>query len=203
MTPRWIKNNARFDFIEKDQVHASEVALSIPSDTSKNENIFRVPLLGKNKVGSDDDITVRIVVGLVLPEPAQPRDPLAFMVSDGRHAVGIRLQDPRDYGTIGPYVGVEGRPGRTLQDITSESPPTSIRTGTRNNPDQFEIVIKPTQYWGSAYCALDGGNKLCVAYSSTLDVNEGVLLDVYRYEANETYTLNYIEVWIYRDSPLP
>ena len=199
MTPNWLDKNAEFNC--KREV-VDDVRLTIGTDGRKYENIFKLSLIPAGFLKRKEDITVRMLVGIELPEPKpqpQPPDPLAFMLSDGSKAIGIQLRDPtRDYGTKGPYIGIEGNPGRGLDSVT-EMAQGVVTTTSRLNPDQFEIVIKPTQFWGSAYCAIDTGHKLCVTYFKELDLSKEIKLDLYRDEPNEVYSINYIELWIYRD----
>lgn len=95
MTPNWLRDNATFNC----ETEGNDVRLTIKADTRKYENIFKVPLLASGFVPRGEDLTVRMHVGVELPEPAAPnRDPMAYMMSDGDYAVGIQLRDPaRDY----------------------------------------------------------------------------------------------------------
>eukprot|EP00118_Oscarella_pearsei_P023322 m.278737 g.278737 ORF g.278737 m.278737 type:complete len:61 (+) comp40611_c0_seq115:272-454(+) len=58
---------------------------------------------------------------------------MAFMVSDGDFAVGIQLRDPaRDYQVQGPYIGIQGEPGRSL-DPDAPMGGQLVRTSARIN----------------------------------------------------------------------
>ena len=197
MTPAWIRDNAKPQHITKD---GNDVRLTIPSDTRQYENIFKVELLPKDILDKREDITVRMLIGAEVPNPTGS---MAFMVSDGDEdwAVGIQLRDPKqDYTVQGPYIGLEGRPGFVLTNVDDGSAQL-IKTKSTNYPDQFEMVIKPSERWGSAFCPIDDGHKICGLYARTLNLNSGIFLDVYRDQPEEVYVLNYIEVWIYKDSP--
>ena len=196
MTPTWLDKNAEFNC--KHEVE-DDVRLTIGTDGRKYENILKLSLIPAGNLKPTEDITVRMLVGIELPEQTSKPDPLAIMLSDGSKAIGIQLRDPtRDYRTKGPYIGIEGIPGRGL-DSVREMAQGVVTTTSRLNPDQFEIVIKPTQFWGSAFCAIDTGHKLCVTYFKDLDLSKEIKLDLYRDEPNEVYSINYIELWIYRD----
>ncbi|XP_065838777.1 uncharacterized protein [Oscarella lobularis] len=200
MTPNWLDQNATFNC----QRTVQDLELQISTDSSKYENIFKVPLLKRGVLKSgQSDVTIRIKVGIVLPEPARPRrDPILFMASDGnKFAMGFQLRNPSesDYTTKGPYYGVDGEPGRILRNYAKRS--TDVPVRERVNPDQFEILLKPSDYWGSIYSALDGGHKLNTTFASTLNLSNGLWLDVYRVDVVETYIINYVEVTVYEDSP--
>ena len=202
MTPTWLGDNAEFN-----RNLAKEVAdthITIPKDTSKYESIFKVPLL-PGGVMKKEDITVRMLIGVALPDSGSKRDSMSFMISDGNRAIGFQLRDPPQYYQEGPYIGIEGEPGRTLTDVSLKSPPEGTKYwyyySSRKNPDQFEMVFKPREYWGSAFCCVDQGHKYCTFYDRDLDISKGLSLETYREDPNDTYVLNYIEVWIYEDSP--
>ena len=69
----------------------------------------------------DADITVKMKVGVILPEPQEPRDRMSYMISDG-DSIGMQLLDTNhDYSTKGPYKPVEGESQkRKLEVDTSD-----------------------------------------------------------------------------------
>jgi hypothetical protein len=198
MTPTWLGTHATF----RSPYKVQDLRLTIEADTNKFENILKVTLLPDGTLSRDEDVTIKMLVGIELPEPASPnRDPISFMISDGDSAIGFQLQDPaRDYNTKGPYVAIDGEPGRELLSPKLRLSQV-VRSNARTNPDQFEITLKPTEYWGSAYCSIDDGHKVCCQFGRKLKLNQELILDLYRDESHEVYNLNYVEVWIYVDSP--
>ena len=171
------------------------------SPTPDWENIFRVQLIPSGQLKDDDDITVKMKVGVVLPEPQQPRDPMSYMISDGDFSVGIQLLDPsRDYNTLGPYRAVEGDSASAKLRNPNLDVAATISSTSRNNPDQFELSMKPSEMFGSAYCAIDDGHKIVAQYSDTLKLSKGLTFEMYRFKSVERYTINYIEITVYKDS---
>ena len=181
-----------------------DLELQVPADNSDWERIFRMKLAEKDVFEENDDITVKLRVGMILPEPQKPRDPMSYMISDRSFAVGFQIMDPNhDYAKVGPYQAVEGNPKSRLKNaelLTNHNIPT---TTSRVNPDVFEIMIKPSSRWGSVYCAIDDGHKIVAQYSDKLDLSNGLYLETYRYKAEEEYRVNYIEVSIYKDNITP
>ena len=69
----------------------------------------------------DEDITVKMKVGVILSEPQKPRDPMRCMISDGDYAIGMQLLDPNHDYTTGPYkpVGGESQKRKLKVDTTA------------------------------------------------------------------------------------
>ena len=180
------------------------IQLEVPADDSNWERIFRMKLADKDVFKSRDDITVKLRVGMLLPEPQKPKDPMSYMISDKNFAVGFQIMDPNhDYEKYGPYQAVEGEPKPILRNPELLENFNSPTTTSKVNPDVFEIVIKPSSRWGSVYCAIDDGHKIVAQFSDRLDLSNGLYLETYRYQSTEEYRVNYIEVSIYKDSLLP
>ena len=196
MLPNWLRQNAKWN----SPYEGNDLELVIKQDSSDWENIFRVQLIPRGQLKDDDDITVKMKVGVVLPEPQQPRDPMSYMISDGDFSVGIQLLDPNnDYATKGPYRAVEGDSAAKLRNPDVNVAAT-VSTNSRNNPDQFELAFKPGERFGSAYCAIDDGHKIVAQYSKSLELSRGLTFEMYRFKSTERYTINYIEVTVYMDS---
>ena len=79
MLPDWFRKNAEWNSPKE----GNELNLDILPDSSDWENILRVPLIPCGKLSNEEDITVKMKVGVVLPEPQKPRDPMSYMISDG------------------------------------------------------------------------------------------------------------------------
>ncbi|XP_073249301.1 uncharacterized protein [Porites lutea] len=198
MLPNWLRDSDKIEWNCPNE--GNDLELVIKEDSIDWENIFRVPLIPNGVLDDKADITVKMKVGVLLPEPQQPRDPMSYMISDGDYSIGIQLLDPNhDYTTTGPYKPVEGRPrARKLEVVTSSFTPAP--TPVRKNPDQFELTFKPSEFFGSAYCATDDGHKIVAQYADSLKLSKGLKFELYRFKSTERYTINYIEITVYEDS---
>ena len=197
MLPNWLRNNATW----RSDYGGNDLNLVILPDASDWENILRVPLIPSGELSNLEDITVKMKVGVVLPEPDKSRDPMSYMISDGDKSVGIQLLDPNhDYATLGPYRAVEGESARAKLRNPNVDVAATVRSTSRNNPDQFELSFKPSELFGSAYCAIDDGHKIVAQYSDTLKLSQGLTFELYRFKSTERYTINYIEITVYKDS---
>lgn len=199
MLPNWLRKNADW----RSPFEGDDLNLVIKPDSSDWENIFRVQLIPSGQLKDDDDITVKMKVGVVLPEPQQPRDPMSYMISDGDFSVGIQLLDPNhDYAKSGPYRAVEGDSASAKLRNPNVDVAATVSTRSKNNPDQFELTFKPGELFGSAYCAIDDGHKIVAQYSDSLKLSKGLTFEMYRFKSEERYTINYIEITVYQDSKL-
>ena len=76
----------------------------------------------------------------------------------------------------------------------------TVTTNSKNNPDQFQLTFKPSEAWGSAYCAIDDGHKIVAQFSDALKLSKGLKFELYRYKSTERYTINYVEITVYQNS---
>ena len=180
---------------------SDETELHIGQDGQDNEFILDVELIARRKLRSSDDITVVINVAAEDP-PSKVYDPLAIMIGAGDKAMGVQLRDPKEYNTIGPYQGIAGEVGKLLTDITylpSDEKNYTYGQGQRW-PQLFEIKLKPQSYWGVCSSAANGGISLSFTYPKRLPLDEGLKLYLFRNKRTATYTINMIEVIIYKDN---
>ena len=197
MLPNWLRTNAEWNCKKE----GSNLDLIVEEGSSDWANVFRVRLIPPGVMCNEEDITVKMRVGVVLPEPQRPRDPMSYMISDGDFSVGIQLLDPNhDYATLGPYRAVEGESARAKLRNPNVDVAATVRSTSRNNPDQFELSFKPSELFGSAYCAIDYGHKILAKYSDTLKLSKGLTLELYRRKSTDIYIINYIEITVYKDS---
>lgn len=219
MTPKWL-NNYRNEFIDwnVDGIREKDTVLEIPGDNSDFERIVTIDLIDTDVTARTDVMVFKIraslehVSPLIEPRVRQPRirDPLSIMISDGDRAVGVQIQDPEDYHTIGPYVGIEGDAGSILTNITrhdsqmkdSDKVPDSER---RRWPQVFDIIIRvsnkrrETECSASCYSAVRGGLAITSAFSNPLNARGPWSLELYRGEREETYNINYLDVQVFTE----
>ena len=151
----------------------------------------------------DEDITVKMKVGVILSEPKKPRDPMRYLISDGDYSIGMQLLDPNyDYTRNGPYKPVEGESQKRKLKVDKSDDYSNVLVSTtvQKNPDQFELTFNPPETFGSAYCAIDDGHKIVAQYGDTLKLSKGLTFELHRYQSTERYTINYIEITVYLDS---
>ena len=200
MLLKWLRTSCKVECNSpKDGV---DLNLVMPPDSVDWENIFKVVLIPKNVLDDDADIAVKMKVGVILPEPKKPRDPMSYMISDGDYSIGVQLLDTNhDYTTKGPYKPVEGESQkRKLKvDTSDDYSNVLVSTTVQKNPDQFKMTFKPSETFGSAYCAIDDGHMIVAQYGDTLNLSKGLTFELYRYQT-ERYTINYIEIAVYLDS---
>lgn len=218
MTPKWLTNRRNEDVIEwfVDDVINRDTVVEIPADNSDFEKIAAIELIDSNITTASETLIFKIRASLEhnspIIEPSRPqprvRDPLSIMISDGEQAVGIQIQDPEDYHTIGPYIGIEGKSGNILTNITryeSQTKPVDLipTTERRRWPQVFEITIKTSSVRRFSECsvscssAVRGGTSVSADFSNPLNPRGPWRLELYRGEREETYNINFLDVSIF------
>ena len=152
--------------------------------------LFKLPLLKKNLLSVDADIVVVLTIGLDSGVRSGDSDP-KFFVSDGYDGVGFEMREEADR-----CQGVEAIMGSTA--LSRKTFP-----GANHNssilPELFVLTIKPSQKWGSCYNSVDSGVISPVAYTRSINLDQGLWLEVYRENTNERYVFNYIMVEIHEN----
>ena len=199
MVPPWLRKHASWNC----SYEGTELDLDIKADSSNWENVFRVQVIEPGRFQECEDVTVKMCVGVLLPEKCSYLDSnMFYMISDGTLAIGFQLNDPKsEYAKYGPYQAVEGKVGRNCLQQPNTNLCATASTTSKSNPNQFEIRLKPTCCWGSVFCAVDDGHKILALYSTPLNVNKGLRFEVYRHSNKEQYRINYVELFVYCDSP--
>ena len=136
------------------------------------------------------DITAKITVGLQKAiRDSADSDP-KFLLSDGSNGIGFEMRDGGSYRCQ----GVQG----TMGDVLGSR---SLRGGASHQssilPEEFVLTIKPTEYWGSCYFAIDSGLISPVTYTRRIDPQKGLWLEAYAENTSEKYIFNYIIVEIH------
>jgi len=224
MTPAWLsdpKNKA--DWRRANTKTFEDLRVIIGPDTLPYERICTIPLLPGSffaKAAENRNITVKIMVGMELPNttmevvdgkttaldmPTKAADPLAILLTDGNKGIGVVLQDvTQDHEIAGPYYQIQGNVGPSaLNDVTTKAGQQLARTSGKNNPDEFRITLKPTEHWGEAYSAIDGGHKSLFYYNETINLVNGLNLQLCRIDPAGTFNINYIEVSVFGGAPPP
>ena len=213
MTPYWLRDNAKLGF-SKGDAEITETAFKIPTDTRQHESLFQIPLLGPKVLKRDDDIVVKVKVGMQYPgnQPAPRtsapavRDPMIFTIycPFEDESMGIQINDYNEFQQLGPLRGAEGD--------ASERGLSNVRFfGERGTqqwyrfPEQIELTFAPNSQgripWASGYSAVDTGTLGTFApYFRSLKLDQGLTLGIYRDELDEEYIIKFVEVYIYRNS---
>ena len=197
MLPNWLRTNAEWNCDKS----GGNLDLVVEQDPFDWANVFRVRLIPPGVMRDEEDITVKMRVGVSSLEPPKLRYPMSYMISDGNFSVGIELWDPKHPDVQhGLYKAVSGASTKAKLQNPHLAAEASINSKSTNNPDQFELSFKPSELFGSAYCAIDHGNKILAKYSNTLKLSNGLTLELYRRKSTDIYIINYIEITVYKDS---
>ena len=193
-TPRTLRSKAEFF----DTYSFTATALTFSSGGMLLGRMFKLPLLPKGVFTSNyADVTVKITVGLDnTVRNSRDSDP-KFILSSGydntSFGMGFELRDENGLHCR----GIQGIVGTTLH---SKKIFTIERTISRVLPEEFTMIINPSERWGTCYHASDTGVISLVSYTcSSLALTNGLYLEVYREGAGEYYIFNYIIVEIHQN----
>ena len=195
-TPRTLHDKAEF----YESYTISNTAITWTSSGSSYGRIFKLPLVPKGIFTTDyADITVKITLGRdSTVRNSRDSDP-KFILSDGydnlRYGMGFELRDENS----GPHCrGIQGRVGTTLSLRTVAVGTSSSTTAL---PEQFTMVINPSERWGTCYHGSDAGVISLASYTCPyLALTNGLYLEMYREGTTEHYALNYVIVEIHQNS---
>ena len=213
MTPYWLRDNAKLGF-NKSDAEITEAAFKVPTDTREHESLFQIPLLGPGVLKHDDDIVVKVKVGMQYPggQP-QPRtsnppvrDPMIFTIycPNDDASMSIQVNDYNQFQTMGPLRGVEADANeRGLRNVKFFGERATHQW--YRFPEQIELTFAPNSQgripWASGYSAVDTGTLGTYApYFNSLKLDQGLTLGIYRDRLNEEYIVKFVEVYIYRNS---
>ena len=186
-TPRGIRSKAEFT---TSYYNYSATAITFEGGVTSYQRLFKLPLIPHDMLAYSSDITAKITVGLQKAIRHYDSDP-KFLLSDGSSGIGFEMREEA--------IRCQGIQG-TMGDVLGSR---SLRGGVFHKstilPEEFVLTIKPTEYWGSCYFAVDSGLISPVTYSRRIDLRKGLWLEVYAENTSEKYLFNYIIVEIHEN----
>jgi len=168
------------------------VALNFATGTSANARLFRIQLIPSDVLLNNADIVVTVTIGLDNGARNGDNDP-RFFISDTNSGIGFQMrEDPNGNRCQAQQA--------TMADILASfvTIPGAIHSSSRFFlPEEFILTFKPRERFGSCYTSVESGVISPVQYTRTLFLNRGLWLEVYRENASEQYTFNYIKVEVH------
>ena len=174
--------------------------LRIKKDQADYERIFQLPIVPKMSVPGDKitDLVVELEVGLEYTGTAVRKDPLSWTVSNDDHAIGIQLRDLTEYRTLGPYVGIEGTPGKRVLEYPANVGKNEEKASNQHWPRYFFITIKPLERLAYCRSPIDNGHLFTAEFDNQNPLvdfhSSDMKLDVYRFDDAESYVINFVKV---------
>ena len=194
MSAKFLHENAQW-YCEHEVLDGTH--LSVKGGSVDSERIFRLPLAKKQTQGRLEDLEVSLTVGLEYTPRSSSS--ISFMLANSEQALGITLLDISAYTSRGPYIGIEGIPGRRLENYSFVG--DGQETARTNYwPRCFCITIKPLQKLAICRTAIDGGHLFTTTYDKynpIVDITrEDIFLDVYRDSGDANYTINFVKATV-------
>ena len=188
-TPRGILSNAEFT---TSYYNYSSTAITFEGGDSYRQRLFKLPLIPHDLLTYSSDITVKITVGLQKAVCDSADSDPKFLLSDGSYGIGYEVRDNIGYH----YRGIQGTMGDVLGSLSTRG---RVPHQSYILPEQLVLTIKPTEYWGSCYFAVDSGLISPVTYSGRINPQRGLWLEVYAESTSEKYLFNYIIIEIHEN----
>ena len=191
-TPYSLRSKAEFS----ESYSVTRTALTFSSGSTSYGRLFKLPLIPGNVFRSSlADITVKITVGLDNTIRNSADSDPKFLLShgqDGRYGIGFEMRDDSVR-----CQGVEGVMGSSLGSRKTHNGASHL---SEPLPEQFTMIINPSERWGSCYHSVDSGVISPTYFNYYPYLTKGLYLEVYREHTGEQYSFNYIIVEIYGNS---
>ena len=197
MTPSWLEAHA--SYISSYRSRTTE-QLTFNAGSVKNAALLKVPMIPANVLQNSTMLTVKIVVSNDVNIGQNEDSDIRYGVSDGISFVGFETVDIANYNSIAPCFGIEGSSGTILTGRTPINNFSPIKSDTYY-PGQlvFTLKLDALESWGSCYTLHDGGFVNTDGYNKSLNLSNGLTLEVYRDDKGERYGIKFIEVTVVDD----
>ena len=184
MTPKWIHSNA---VITGPHALYPQYFAILPTTGVIYQRALQIQLVASNILKSNDSVTVTVTFAVDATYASNNNHEPTIGVSDGKSFIGYKAQDSST-----PCRYFEGDKNTdALQNIINISGP---RVTSPHYSSEIKIQIRPAEQWGSCHTEHDEGYTYIVNYQRSLDLSNGLHLEVYREDASEQYRIKYMEV---------
>ena len=156
-----------------------------------------VPLIPPEVTTANVNLVIKMAVGLETTFGAADSDP-SFVVSDGKHFIGVITTDKTNYKSHARCLGIEGASGPTMIQRREQAP--LPKPSESYYPGRFEIQLSLSDRWGTCFVPLDGGFSREMIYQNKLNPRNGLFLEIYGNYAQEKEGIKYIEMTILKES---
>ena len=187
MTSKWIQNHAAISGL----VSASSAVMHFKVGVDRSR-LLRIPMFQKGQV-PEKDIVVYIKVYLRDP-PTSDSDPF-IGICDGTVCNAIYVTDKSNYpNNACNYGSINSGPTYTNSQFASNCGGVPITYTTY--PNAVTLTFYPSDQLGTFHIIPDGGYTTVGSFTKSLNLTQGLFLEVYGDNADEEYLLQYMQVEI-------
>ena len=191
MTPEWLDQNAKITTSYKATPEAFEI---LRTSGGKYQRVIRVPIVPPSILSSKDRYTVTMILAENNTLPLEEDHDLNVGISDMHSYIGFQILDVKNYPKYVPCSSLEGNVGSsTLQSVSIGKDGPMINY-TRQSSSEVKMQLRPSENWGSCHTEQDQGYVIIKSYQHSLDPSNGLYFEFYRDNADEFYSIKYIEV---------
>jgi len=161
--------------------------LELQSGTGVNwQPALQVELVPPYVLKANSSVTVTIIIAMDTEMTDTTDHDFTFGIGDNTSYIGFIQFDQVNYNDYSPCRRHEGdrRDDENLQNtIEDNAPPVNSRTLS----SETTLQIRPAEQWGSCHTEHDEGYTNIANYQRSLDLSNGLFLEMYRHEADEVY----------------
>ena len=189
MTPSWLHRH--YSTINGPHSLNPQYLEFLPSTVARQQ-ILQVQLVAPNVLTSTQSISVTLTIAMdTALADSGDHDP-SFGISDGKSFVGFQIPDKGNYGNTSPCRRHEGDDVSGI--LTNENNANGPLVTSRLYSSEIKVQIRPSEQWGSCHTEHDEGYTNIGNYQRKLDLTNGLYLEMYRADANESYRIKYVVV---------
>ena len=158
------------------------------------ERFSQVPLVPPNRLSEDGTYLISITIRHKKMDTSHPDSDLILMISDNASCTGFWFMDQQ------PFVTVAGKPGVVLTKMSRSV--SGVRVDPTSEPSsypelwQMRMRLTKQSTWGNVWAASKEGKGHQSTYPHVLKPHNGLWLELYRDDPQESYQIKYIEVTI-------
>ena len=189
MTSQWIQDHAAISGLVS--ANSTVMCFQPPAFAAR---LLRIPLLQTGQV-QEEDIVVYIKVYLLDP-PTSDADPL-IGICDGTVCNAVFVSDEGNYPNK-PCVYASFNSGPIIPYSNAHFTDTcgGLPINYTTFPNEVTLTFYPSEQLGTFHIIPDGGYTTVGSFTKTLDLTQGLFLEMYGNGAHEQYLLQYMQVEI-------
>ena len=191
MTPQWIKDNA----VIAGRYNLDPQYYEISATTGPYYQLaLQIPLVSAGILKPNDSVSVTIILAMDTAWADGRDHDFRCGISDNTSFVGFIQVDEDNYKKYSPCRHLEAEKGNGV--LVNSKDVNGHKVSSNHFSGEIKMQFKPTEQWGSCHTEHQEGYTNIANYDRSLDLTEGLFLEMYRQEPNEIYRIKYISAYV-------
>ena len=187
MTPQWIADNAVITGPYDVQPRYFEIS---SSTGSTHQIVLQIQLVPPGILKVNDNVSIAIIMAMDTTLGESSDHDTRLGVSDDKNFIGFVTFDTSNYGRLSPCFHAEADKGNGVLINFRETNGPLVSANQYSG--EMKMQFRPAEQWGSCQTEHEEGYTNIVNYKHFLDLTNGLYLEMYRHDADETYRIKYI-----------